>query len=925
MILFLLLIAITQENCKYYYYLDNNNEIQCTSGYSCPEEYNYLIPNKNQCIQDCKKDPIYRYEYKYECLENCPSPETELINETYCSEICTEKKPYQNTSTHECVSSCDFLDLLTEKCVLKIQSNNSNEYENTTDFDFDKFLEELEKYFNSFNFSDLDYDSEDLDINNTDVIKDLPKITITTTENKNNNNTNININNNAFLTKCENILREYYAISNDDQIIFYQITNANKTEYEAYFPLDGIHPEKLDMSVCEDVISITIPVDIEDIDYYYNDTFDYIDFYNINCDIEKPYLNFSTYKCIEKCDINDILNYECDLYYVINDTEDISQDKYIEFQNTILDYVESIFTTEEFYENIKRYYDYSSDSNLITSGNMRISFTTSENKNKKENETSIDLGNCENILKSHYSIDKLYIKKIEYLGEENKVTGVDYDIYGEVDNSSHLVKLDKKYCQDISISVNIPPGILSSINNKLNNENEDDNNDICSYLDSDDDNKDSSYNEKEVIKFRTNKNLCADGCYFTGFENGRVKCNCGTTYITKRTSIFNFKVLSCKVFNNMKNIKSNYGFYVLTPITSAFFVTMIVFYLKGFSWLGNKMDEVMKKKFGSNIPIINNPVAMNFPPKKTLGKTEKKHYKKSIKKEKQNNGGMIPVNNGSKTDFIARKNLQGNLTSGFEQNLNSNLNYLNNNFQSMMQPGIPGMPPMMFFVPETDYELNWASYEEALKFDKRGFCGYYCSIVKSKNLLLLSFCSMNDYNSKLIKITFIFLSFAYHYTFNALLFGDASNNEKYEKSTAYSIPSLLYSSLLSIYILRALTMCLALNDKDVLEVKKQLDKNLALFTKEKKLKCAKIKITIFYLLNLIILIFSWYYLICFNAVFKKSQGRLITNTISSFIYSLTYPFLSNLFPAIFRNCALNSDGTNGCCYSLSKITQLIFI
>ena len=120
-------------------------------------------------------------------------------------------------------------------------------------------------------------------------------------------------------------------------------------------------------------------------------------------------------------------------------------------------------------------------------------------------------------------------------------------------------------------------------------------------------------------------------------------------------------------------------------------------------------------------------------------------------------------------------------------------------------------------------------------------------------------------------------------------------------------------------------MCLALNDKDVLEVKKQVDKNFAVLTKEKKLKCAKIKITIFYLLNLIILVFSWYYLICFNAVFKKNQGTLLTNTISSFIYSLTYPFFSNLFPAIFRNCALNSDGTNGYCYTLSKITQLIFI
>ena len=120
-------------------------------------------------------------------------------------------------------------------------------------------------------------------------------------------------------------------------------------------------------------------------------------------------------------------------------------------------------------------------------------------------------------------------------------------------------------------------------------------------------------------------------------------------------------------------------------------------------------------------------------------------------------------------------------------------------------------------------------------------------------------------------------------------------------------------------------MNLALNDKDVLEVKNQVDKNTAINMKEKNIKCVKYKITIFYILNLIILGFSWYYIICFNAVFKKKQTKLIINTCSSFIYSLICPFFSNLFPAIFRNCALNSNGTNECCYSLSKITQLIFI
>ena len=80
------------------------------------------------------------------------------------------------------------------------------------------------------------------------------------------------------------------------------------------------------------------------------------------------------------------------------------------------------------------------------------------------------------------------------------------------------------------------------------------------------------------------------------------------------------------------------------------------------------------------------------------------------------------------------------------------------------------MPMQPFFVPETDYELNWASYEEAFKFDKRGFCGYYCSIMRAKNLLLLLFCSKNDYNSKIVKSTFIFLSFCFFTSKTSLSF-----------------------------------------------------------------------------------------------------------------------------------------------------------
>ena len=61
--------------------------------------------------------------------------------------------------------------------------------------------------------------------------------------------------------------------------------------------------------------------------------------------------------------------------------------------------------------------------------------------------------------------------------------------------------------------------------------------------------------------------------------------------------------------------------------------------------------------------------------------------------------------------------------------------------------------------PDTDYELNWLPYKNALLHDKRGFWEYYCSLIRMKQLFFFAFCSFNDYNSGIIK-KFIF--YFYH-------------------------------------------------------------------------------------------------------------------------------------------------------------------
>ena len=82
--------------------------------------------------------------------------------------------------------------------------------------------------------------------------------------------------------------------------------------------------------------------------------------------------------------------------------------------------------------------------------------------------------------------------------------------------------------------------------------------------------------------------------------------------------------------------------------------------------------------------------------------------------------------------------------------------------------------------------------------------------------------------------------------------------------------------------MRLILQFLVLTDKDILEVKLQHTKNIAINMKKTKLKYMKIKFAIFFILNLILLGFFWYYLTSFNAIYENTQVYLIINTLISF-------------------------------------------
>ena len=222
-----------------------------------------------------------------------------------------------------------------------------------------------------------------------------------------------------------------------------------------------------------------------------------------------------------------------------------------------------------------------------------------------------------------------------------------------------------------------------------------------------------------------------------------------------------------------------------------------------------------------------------------------------------------------------------------------------------------------------DEELNHMSYKDALLFDKRTYCQYYLSLLKKKHLIILVFISNDDYNIFLLKFSLFLLSISLFFAINTLFFRDSTMRYIYNNQGRYNfiyqIPQVIYSTIIS-SIMTYILKILSLSQNDLIKIKRESDKAIAREMTDKAKKCLKIKLYAFFFLGLCLLIFCWYYITAFCAVYPNTQLHLIKDTLISFGISMIYPFLINLLPGIFRISALNSEKKDQVClYRISSI------
>ena len=898
------------------------------NNFSCIENECNGIQNSKNCFNSIPKgyyldltDEIYK-----QCFENCDycnGPGNETINN--CVK-CKNNFIFLNDSLYE--SNCY------EHCIYFYYFDESNKYHCTDNGicpeKFKKFIKNKNKCTDKCKRDSL----YSYDLNNSCVEK-CP------------NETSILMNDDEYYC-VKNIPKEYYFDS-----IYGIYIKCYKTCGECYGKGDELNNNciqcKSNYSFHDNLLNISNCYENCEFYHYFDESNNYHCTETEICPKNYSKLIIKQKRCIDQCKNETNYKYEFENKCYLNCPN-----------GTILDEnrktcIINITYKDERDKRIKNFREYIQEFNISENDIIayekemiyQISTTHNQNNNTNKNVSTIDLGDCEKILKKEYKINDtlpLIIFKIDYFPPDTLIPIIGYEIYHPITKS----KLDLKYCRDILIKLNIPVDIDENNLFKYDPYNDYYTDNCFPYTT--DNGTDIILNDRKQEFTENNLSLCENNCTYKGYNSSNNHSTCSCTIKNKMdliseimdnpnklSNIFltesnagsgtssNIVTIKCtKTLFSKDGLKNNISSYIIIIFIMQNLLCIILFIKCGYPLLESDIKNILDEK--EKIEKQNNHkksnLLVNQPKNKIINKKRKAHFppkKGTINfinnfNQFKNNNNIINYRKPKKKNII---------------NKNKNKKKINSTNISLQQKKdiIKAKKFKSFIVKYNDYELNTMEYRKALLYDKRSFCQYYLVLLKRKNLILFSICPVKDYNTMIIKLCIFSLSFSIYYVVNFAFFTENIIHKIYEIGGKYDLsffmPKILISFAISYFISNIIKL-IFLSERNIMKVKEQPTLSIAYDFSTKVKRQLIIKYIIFFIISLIFLVFFWMLLSTFGAVYQNTQLFIFKNALISFSISLIYPFFINILPCIFRIASLNSEKKdNECMFNLSKFLQIL--
>ena len=358
-----------------------------------------------------------------------------------------------------------------------------------------------------------------------------------------------------------------------------------------------------------------------------------------------------------KNNINEIIDYP-----KINEID-------IEAYANLIKIIEQIFTSEN-YDTSKLG---SGQEENIDKGKINITLTTLENQRKYLNnkEFTIDLGDCEFLLKNYYNITDnktLYMKIINIAQEGIKAKKVKYDIYCKL-NGTNLIKLNLKACINRKILMLIPFEINKNIDEY--NSSSGYYNDIC-YTTTSEDRTDIPLKDRQKRYIKGDKIVCQENCFFSKYDPKLLLANCSCYVKESSSSLTDITIDKAKLIEYFKYIKNfvnlsflicykklfnkagiinNIGAFLLAGITFLNIISIFIFFINQFSIIKKKIKDII---FGiKEYKIIESNKKRNNIVLKSGTKKHKNSNEKKVVVSKNMNKKVLGQKNNNKRNIKA--------------------------------------------------------------------------------------------------------------------------------------------------------------------------------------------------------------------------------------------------------------------------------
>ena len=536
-------------------------------------------------------------------------------------------------------------------------------------------------------------------------------------------------------------------------------------------------------------------------------------------------------------------------------------------------------------DNIMEYVDANildciNDNFTYSSENISVNLFKSSEVPGQFNLSTIDLGECEDVLKEKYNItskEDLLIAQLDRYNTDNPTNEVEFMVYTQDGK-----RLDMSYCQGTNIDLSCPLK-LGMLNLSLSVEEIqqfqdkgidvfdpecDFFNDKCFNFTSFDSGTDVTLGDRKN-KYYQNVSLCSEGCTYEGINlvSMQVSCKCNGSSVeennTKITTSFgknvynkfsnvisksNLSVIKCYhiVFDVKIKKEGDYIFCIMWVVH----VSLLIYYLI--------QKNVIYAKF------VFSPCS---PPN-----TDIKDF--DIKSKATSNYAISPTT--------------ACLTT------NDDLLLLKNQIKSKTSNKV-----------YSDEELSYLPLGEAIEKDKRTFAYFFLYRVKKSHPIYLAFFARDDCSIKPVVISQLVFNIQLDLCVNALFYSDDYISNSTEKDgdydIVYNIIKIMYSTAIGLCVSLVVNI-FAVKFKKGDDVYKNIED-----LEEKRMKQINKMILMIYIYFVLILLFSgffWYFASAFCGVYQNSQTNWLIDSIISFVIGMALPFITALLTTIVRKMAI---------------------